>query len=71
MFVDQRSMYSWIYGHTSTAQIPNLFDKFYADIAPASAAPLRDKHARAYSDAVPGLGEGHVLFTPSRTVTVP
>ena len=32
-------MYYWAYGHHSTAQIPELFDKFYADVA-----PLRDKH---------------------------
>ena len=28
-----------MYGHHSTAQVPALFDKFYADTA-----PLRDKH---------------------------
>jgi hypothetical protein len=39
VFVDQRSMYYWVYGHNSTAQIPAIFDKFYADTA-----PLRDKH---------------------------
>ncbi len=39
VFVDQHSMYYWAYGHNSTAQVPALFDKFYADTA-----PLRDKH---------------------------
>ena len=39
VFVDQCSLYYWVYGHHSTAQIPALFDKFYADTA-----PLRDKH---------------------------
>jgi hypothetical protein len=39
VFVDHKSMYYWVYGHNSTAQIPELFDKFYADTA-----PLRDKH---------------------------
>jgi len=32
-------MYYWVYGHHSTAQIPELFDKFYADTA-----PQREKH---------------------------
>ena len=39
VFVDHKSMYYWVYGHHSTAQIPELFDKFYADTA-----PQREKH---------------------------
>ena len=39
VFVCRYSMYYWAYGHHSTAQIPELFDKFYADVA-----PLREKH---------------------------
>ena len=39
VFVCRYSMYYWAYGHHSTAQIPELFDKFYADTA-----PLREKH---------------------------
>ena len=33
VFVCRYSMYYWAYGHHSTAQIPELFDKFYADVA--------------------------------------
>ena len=39
VFVCRYSMYYWAYGHHSTAQIPDLFDKFYADTA-----SLREKH---------------------------
>ncbi len=39
VFVDHKSMYYWVCGHNSTTQIPELFDKFYADFAPGRLGP--------------------------------
>ena len=39
LFTDAYSGYTWPYGHTSTADIPDLFARFYADVA-----PLRESH---------------------------
>ena len=39
LFTDAFSGYTWAYGHASTAEIPALFTRFYADTA-----PLRDVH---------------------------
>ena len=39
LFVDAYSGYAWAYGHLSTAEVPDLFARFYADTS-----PLRELH---------------------------
>ena len=39
LFTDAFSGYTWAYGHASTAEVPALFSRFYADTS-----LLRDKH---------------------------
>jgi hypothetical protein len=51
VFVCCYSMYHWVNGHHSTAQIPDLFDKFYADTA-----SLREKHGPILSESLCPFG---------------